>query len=126
MAEIKKLNPNEANPTLNKAIWALIFIVFAVALWANYHFAALSQSIRLIAWVVLGIGLIALFLLTTQGKRFATFAKAARNEMRKVVWPTRQETMQSTIAVAALVVILSLLLWAIDSFWMWLITLITG
>jgi preprotein translocase subunit SecE len=47
-------------------------------------------------------------------------------EMRKVVWPTREETMQTTLVVAGMVIILALLLWGMDSLLVWLIGWLTG
>ncbi|MCD6046688.1 MAG: secE [Gammaproteobacteria bacterium] len=126
MADVIKVKFESDHPTLNKAKWVALFIVFFVALFVNYHFAAISTPIRLIAWLIIAVALFGIFCWTSQGKRFLNFAKAARNEMRKVVWPTRQETMQSTIAVIVLVGVLALILWVIDSLWLWLITLITG
>ena len=128
MAEIVKLKNIAPKPNLglNKFKWVMLFVVFIVALFANYHFAVIPNSIRLIIWLVIAIGLFALFAWTIQGQKFLIFAKAARNEMRKVTWPTRQETTQSCIAVVALVAILALLLWLIDTLWFWLITLVTG
>ena len=126
MAEIIKLRPDETNPALNKAKWVLLFVLFFVALFANYHFSAIVAAVRLLIWLAIAIILFGVFWWTHEGRRFLTFAKAARNEMRKVVWPTRQETVQSTIAVVVLVAILALILWAIDSIWLWLVTLITG
>ena len=126
MAEIIKLKRDETSKSLNVLRWCLLFVLFSAALVGNYHYPQLVNSLRLLAWILFSIVLFGIFLSTTQGARFYKFAKAARNEMRKVVWPTRQETMQSTIAVVALVSILALVLWMFDSLWLWLVTLITG
>jgi preprotein translocase subunit SecE len=110
----------------NRLLWLLIAIVLVGSLIANYVFPAIPWLIRLIIWLLIALAAFGLFLVTSQGKRFWAFAKAARNELRKVVWPTRAETMQSTLAVAVMVILLALFLWGIDSLWVWLITLITG
>ncbi len=52
---------------------------------------------------------------TNKGSAFIEFAKEARTEVRKVVWPTRQETMQTTIIVMVATLIVALLLWGLDS-----------
>jgi preprotein translocase SecE subunit len=49
------------------------------------------------------------------GKQFLGFLVEARTEVRKVVWPTRQETVQSTLVVVALVFLVGLLLWTLDA-----------
>ena len=125
MAEIIKLK-SEVDKPLNMLKWTLVFILFCGALVGNYYYPQLANSLRLLSWIVLTVILFGIALSTTQGARFYKFAKAARNELRKVVWPTRQETIQSTIAVVALVSILALVLWMFDSLWLWLVTLITG
>jgi preprotein translocase subunit SecE len=53
-------------------------------------------------------------------------AKEARVEIRKVVWPTRQETTQTTLIVVAVVLVMSLLLWGVDSLLGWIVSLIVG
>ena|SRR3990167_8799468 len=125
MADVIKLKKDGGKPW-NAARWMLLFAVFFAALFANYFYPQLANSLRLLLWLVVTLALFGIFVSTTQGARFYNFAKAARNELRKVVWPTRQETVQSTIAVVALVAILALILWMFDSLWLWLVTLITG
>ena len=61
-----------------------------------------------------------------QGKRFIAFAKESRVEIRKVVWPTRQETQQTTLVVVAIVLIAALILWALDSLLGWLVSIVIG
>ena len=49
-----------------------------------------------------------------------------RSEIRKVVWPTRQETTQTTLIVVAVVLVMALLLWGLDSLLGWLVSMIVG
>jgi preprotein translocase subunit SecE len=50
-----------------------------------------------------------------QGKTFWAFVQSSRIELRKVVWPNRQETLQVTIVVFAMVIVLGLFFWGLDS-----------
>ena len=50
-----------------------------------------------------------------QGKTFWAFVQSSRVELRKVVWPSRQETMQVTLVVFVMVIVLSLFFWGLDS-----------
>jgi preprotein translocase subunit SecE len=118
--EVKQKSP------LNILWWFLVIALLAGGIWANYHFQMIVVSIRLIAWIVLTIVILAVGLLTTQGKRAFNFAKSARGELRKVVWPTRQETIQTTLLVLALVILLALIIWGLDSFLLWAVGLLTG
>jgi|SRR5579872_5952312 len=106
--------------------WFLVFLLFAAGLVANYHYGAQPWPLRLLGWLVLLGIMAAIALLTSQGKAALNFARESRTELRKVFWPTRQETMQTTLFVAAMVIILALILWAIDGGLMWAIGWLTG
>lgn len=63
---------------------------------------------------------------TEKGSAFLTFAKESRMEVRKVIWPTRQETNQTTLIVMAATLIMALLLWGLDGIIVRLVAFITG
>ena len=73
-----------------------------------------------------GAGVVAKILLTQKGGDFLTLVKGSRTEIRKVVWPTRQETTQTTLIVFVFVIITGLILWGLDSVLGWLASLILG
>ena len=56
----------------------------------------------------------------------AEFIRQVQTEGRKVVWPTRQETVQTTMIVVAFVLLVALILWGLDSFLGWLVSLVIG
>ncbi|MDF7666951.1 preprotein translocase subunit SecE [Orbaceae bacterium ESL0727] len=64
--------------------------------------------------------------MTQKGKAFFTFAKESRAELRKVVWPTRKETVQTTLLVAAITVIVGTALWGMDSFFRTIVFYLTS
>lgn len=51
---------------------------------------------------------------STQGASLIEFSKGSRTELRKMVWPTRAETIQTTMIVLVMVVIIAIFLWLID------------
>jgi preprotein translocase subunit SecE len=63
---------------------------------------------------------------TTPGRQFFAFSQESVTEARKVVWPTRKETMQMTGVVAVFVIIMALFLWLVDGSLLWLVKLIMG
>jgi preprotein translocase subunit SecE len=67
-----------------------------------------------------------LTLITTQGQAFLKLLKEALVEARRVVWPTKDETMQTTLIVFAVVVVMSLVLWGVDSLFGWMISAVIG
>ncbi len=106
--------------------WILIFLCLATAVGGNYAFAELSGPVRAIGviLIVLVAGFVAIT--TDKGRIALAFAKEARTEVRKVVWPTRQEAMQTTFIVLAATFVMSLVLWGLDSTLFWLVGLVTG
>ena len=65
--------------------------------------------------VAVGVAALAIAATTAKGQGFLTFAKDSRIEVRKVVWPTRQEAIQTTFIVLVATLLMSLLLWGLDS-----------
>ncbi len=107
-------------------LWLVIGLGFIFAVGANYYFSHEALAIRLIAWIIGALILAGLFFYTTQGQRLWSFSQAARAELRKVVWPTRQETVRTTLLVMVMVVLAGLFLWAVDSFLLWAVAFLTG
>jgi preprotein translocase subunit SecE len=117
----------EANTSgLNRFLWVLSMFLLIAALVANQHWSELAWAIRSVAWVAVLLVLAAVLYRTREGKRFAAFLIKVRSELRKVAWPSRQETISSTMVVAVGVVFMSLLLWALDSGLVYLFSLMTG
>ncbi len=106
--------------------WLVAVVLLGAGIVANYYFTSQPWPLRLLAWLFL-LGIVtAIVLQTYQGKQALNFARESRIELRKVVWPTYQETVQTTLFVAAMVLVLALILWGIDSVLMWLIGWLTG
>jgi len=106
--------------------WIAVAILLVLGLAANYYFVQLPLPLRLAGWIVLSIILLLIIFLTQQGKAVWKFYKEARIELRKVVWPTRHETFQTTLIVIAMVIVLSVLLWGIDTILLWAVSKLTG
>ena len=102
--------------------WVVVIALVAVAVVGNSYFAEQSLLYRVLGILVISAvaGLIALQ--TAKGVAFWTLVKGSRTEIRKVVWPTRQETVQTTMIVVAFVILVALLLWGLDSFFGWLVS----
>lgn len=120
---MKLVEPGEA---MNKLKWLTVILLLAAGLVANYYYSQIAWPLRFLAWL-LGLPVVALIAFQTQqGKLALNFIREARVELRKITWPTRQETVQTTFIIAVMVVILSIALWGIDGVLMWLIGWLTG
>lgn len=106
--------------------WSAAAILVAVAVVGNQYFSAEPLLYRVLGIVVLAAAASFVALQTVKGGAFFALAKEARTEIRKVVWPTRQETTQTTLIVVAVVLVMALLLWGLDSLLGWLVSLIVG
>lgn len=106
--------------------WVVVAVLVAGGIYANSYFSAESVLYRVIGLIVLaGIaGWVAVQ--TTKGRAFLNLCLEARTEIRKVVWPTRAETIQTTMIVLVVVLIVALILWGVDSLLSWLISMIIG
>ncbi|MDB2533709.1 preprotein translocase subunit SecE [Porticoccaceae bacterium] len=106
--------------------WLVILLLVAGAIYANQYFSAepiLYRVIGLVATLVVA-GFIAIQ--TAKGASVLELAYGARIEWRKVVWPTKQERNQTTLIVVAVILLMALILWGIDSLLSWIASLIMG
>ena len=94
--------------------WLLVVGFVAAAVVGNSYFSDQATLYRVIG--VVAVSLVAVFvaLQTEQGKAFNQLRKDSLVELRKIVWPTRQETLQTTLIVLVFVVIVALLLFVLD------------
>ncbi|MCZ0866995.1 preprotein translocase subunit SecE [Dasania sp. GY-19] len=106
--------------------WLLVLVLIVMAIGGNMYYAEYSLLYRVLGVVVLAVVAGSIAIQTTKGSAFWQLAKEARTEIRKVVWPTRQETTQTTLIVVAFVLLMSLILWGLDTLLGWLVSLVIG
>lgn len=106
--------------------WVAALALFAVGVGGNVYFSTEPLIYRFVGVIVLSLVALFIGLQTAHGKSFSGFFKAARVELKKIVWPTQQETLQSTVAVVLVVFAMSILLWGLDSLLSFLVALLLG
>jgi preprotein translocase subunit SecE len=117
---------SQPNGSLDSLKWMIVLLLLAGVVFANYFYGDESVLYRAIGAVV-GIvvaGFIAMQ--TVKGHNAVAFAKESRTEIRKVVWPTRQEAIHTTGIVLFATFIMSLVMWGLDSTLFWVVGFITG
>ena len=116
---------NSSNP-LDLLKWLVSLGLLGGIVAGNYMFE--DESILYRALVAVVVVVVAGFIAasTNKGSAFLTFAKDARIEVRKVVWPTRQEATQTTMIVLAATVFVGLVLWGLDGIIVRVVSFITG
>jgi preprotein translocase subunit SecE len=105
----------------------LVAVLLVIAGVVGFYFFADAPTVVRVLSVVAGLvlgGVVAG--LSAPGKQFYRFALDSRDEAKKVVWPTRKETLQMTGVVMAFVVVMALFLWAVDGILLWLVKLAMG
>lgn len=105
----------------DKIKFALALVLLAAGVAGFYLLAEQAMILRILV-VLAGMGVAAAVAWQTEpGQRFFGFAKEAVNEAKKVVWPSRKETLQTTGAVFAFVVVMALFLWLTDKSLEWVL-----
>lgn len=111
---------------LDSVKWLVVVALVVVGVVGNQYFSAESILYRALGLVALAALAFFVAAQTAKGRSLLLLAKESRAEIRKVVWPNRQETTQTTLIVVVVVLIMALLLWGLDTFLGWLISLIVG
>ena len=104
--------------------WIIVVALLAVAVVGNSYYSDQSLLYRVLAIVAIGVVAALVALQTAKGIAFWALVKGSRTEIRKVVWPTRQETVQTTMIVVAFVLLAALLLWGLDGLLAWLVSMV--
>ena len=114
------------NPVLNTVLWLIALALVAAGIYGNSYFASESLLYRVLGLLVVAIVAALVAVQTTQGRSFWELVKGARTEIRKVVWPTRQESTQTSLLVLALTVLTGMLLWGLDTLLGWIASIFLG
>jgi len=126
-------NVETESPVLDiiKKIFSALIVVAAVS--AFYYFSVDHDSIKEIRLLFRVLGLVSVIVAvlglmstTKTGKFVLSFVLESKQEVRKVIWPTRDETMRTTLLVFAMVFIVGLILWVLDMFLFWGVRSLTG
>ena len=93
----------------------------AVGIWGYYWLGDVTLVLRILAVIAGVLAGAAVAWTSAPGREFGVFAVEAVAEVKKVVWPTRKETVQTTAAVFAFVVVMAVFLWISDKTLEWLL-----
>jgi preprotein translocase subunit SecE len=118
--------PRDAAP-LDTVLLVLSFVALAGGIVAFYWFAnQVNVTVRVVmVLAALGVSL-ALAYQTQAGRTMWGYVRGANIEVRKTTWPTRQESLQATLMIAVVVLIVALILWGLDSALLYGVKSVTG
>ncbi len=106
--------------------WGLVGIIVALAVYANWYYQEQSLFLRVLGVLIAGAAAFVIAVKTEKGNAAWNLIKEARSEIRRVVWPTNNETTQTTLVVLVMVFIFSLILWGLDSLLSWSVSSLIG
>ena len=107
-----------------KQVFSVIFVISGIA--AFYYLSDFQLLYRVLGLLAI-VSLSLVMVLTTQfGRSIWAFVVESRQEVRKIVWPTRDETVRTTLLVFAMVFTVGIVLWLLDMFLFWGVRLLTG
>ncbi len=109
-----KTETAEVSPGIDMFKWLITAILIAAAVVGNSFYGDQPFFYRLVGVLVVAVIAALVAAQTVKGKAFVTLLKDAQAEVKRVVWPTKQETTQTTLIVVAVVFVMSIVLWLLD------------
>ncbi len=119
-------NVETAGDMLDTVKLGISLLIAIAALVGFYFYADQSLLYRVIGLLAAAGVSVAIALQTDKGRQIWGYFHDAQIEVRKVVWPTRQETVQTTLIVILMVVFVAIILWLLDMFLGWSIGSLMG
>lgn len=120
-------NEHPASQARDTALLGVSALLLLGGMVAFYTVAApLNPALKaLVLLASIAAALVTLYQ-TAKGRALWGYVTGARIELRKVVWPSKQESVQATLMIAVVVLIMALLLWGLDSLLLWGVQFLTG
>ena len=116
----------ESSSSMDTVKLALAVLMLAAGIGGFYYYEAYSLLLRVLGLLAVAGVAVAVVMQTMVGRKVWSFASDARTEVRKVVWPSRQETIQTTLIVFAMVLVMGIILWLVDMALMAIVRSVTG
>lgn len=127
-----KLNASNNSKFYDFVLWVFVALILVGVIGGNYFITknysqffetndlySLLKGLVIVLLVVFALGVACL---TNMGKSVLTFSKESYVEVRRVVWPTKQEARQTTIIIGVVASVVAIMLWFFDVIFMWLLS----
>ena len=116
----------QSESRLDPVKWLVAVLLLVGAVVGFYYYEETSPLLR-VTLLLAAVGT-AFFIasLTAKGRKARQFIRDTHLEVRKVVWPSRQETMQTTGIVIVMVLLIALMIWMVDSILFWIVQTLTS
>ena len=101
-------------------------VILLVGIFSYYYLIQISILFRVLMVLASAVVSLVIFFQTQRGKVLWEFFQSSRIEIKKVIWPTKQETLQTTLTVFVFVLIMGIFFWLLDFLLLFLTTAITS
>jgi len=121
----QNMQSGSSSVLMDKVKWIFAVVLLITAIVASYYY----QRPAGLRWGILIVGIgasLGLAAYTPRGRQLLRFCIEARAELRKVVWPTREETIRATFLILGMIFLSAILLWAVDSMVWRIVAWVTG
>jgi preprotein translocase subunit SecE len=106
--------------------WLVVIALVGGGIFGNWYFQDQPLLFRVVGLLVLAVLAVLMAVQTEKGRAAWTLMKESRSEIRRVVWPKREETVQTTLIVLVLVLVFAFILWLLDSGLSWIVSRVIG
>ncbi|MDN3519876.1 preprotein translocase subunit SecE [Aquisalimonas lutea] len=114
-----KSRPNTENSPADTVKLVTALVILGAGIVGFYVYEDQPQIFRVLGILAVGAVAVGIAVTSNPGQNLWRFLQDARTEVRKVVWPTRQETVQTTIIVLIVVILVAIFLWLLDMLLSW-------
>ena len=119
-------NAENKSGSLDWLKWLIVVSLLSGGIFGNWYYQDEMLLVRVIGLLAIAAAAILVALQTERGRAIWALLKESRTEVRRVVWPSNQETTQTTMVVLLLVFIFALILWGLDALLGWIVSSIIG
>lgn len=117
----------DTEPTIfDTAKLLLALVILVSSIFAYYYYSNESALLRAIGVLIAFLAAVWVAFQSAQGQTLWKFIQGSRVELRKVVWPTREETIQTTVVVLVFATIMGVFFWLLDLSLLWFTGFVTG
>lgn len=106
--------------------WSLAGLLLLAGVFGFYYFEDQALLYRVLGFVAVFAVAATVVLRSPRGRYLVNFAGDARGELRKMVWPTRAETLQTALVVFVAVIVMAIFMWLLDRLLTWAVRLLLG
>ncbi len=108
------------------SVWLILAIFGVITSIASFYYLDQFNTLMKVIIMLAGIGIsVGLLFLSSYGNKITFFIKETKIEILKVVWPTKQETLRTTLLIIVAVIIVGIFLWLVDMFLTWVLKFLT-